>query len=344
MNICNTTHLLDCLGEFTTTRDVDLLDIGLIRTLTEILDLPSVSLLKSVKDDGSATKVTYHHVNAHVSVDDELLSETFLSRLCEVKAKKTHIVSRDTGKATTIFPTFGSCEVIGYIVIHTEHSLPPQQAKVVDGILLIYQNYYKLLNDAQTDKLTGLLNRKTFDESFDKIFISICKKSQAGLYPNNRRRAQGVESYWLAVMDIDHFKQVNDTFGHICGDEVLLTMSQLMKRCFREEDLLFRFGGEEFVIILSLNQDDPECARNTLERFRATVASYDFPLAGKVTISIGTVKIHGQAFPANLLGMADQALYYAKQHGRNRVCFFEELLDAGEIQTSTSTAGEIELF
>ncbi|MXV13635.1 GGDEF domain-containing protein, partial [Xanthomonas sp. LMG 8992] len=110
-------------------------------------------------------------------------------------------------------------------------------------------------------------------------------------------------------VDIDHFKRVNDTFGHLYGDEVLLLVAQLMQRAFRQDDLLFRFGGEEFVIVL--RGVDRDTAVSLFERFRLAVAEHVFPQVGQVTLSTGIVELtHGRLL-SEMLDEADKALYWA---------------------------------
>jgi two-component system, cell cycle response regulator len=123
---------------------------------------------------------------------------------------------------------------------------------------------------------------------------------------------------------------------------VLLLTSQLMKGHFRENDYLFRFGGEEFVIFIRSTDEDN--AYIAFDRFRKALESYSFPQVGKITISIGVAKMDRSIFTATLLDHADKALYYAKQNGRNQVCFFETLLEKGLVEDTNFTAGEIELF
>lgn len=144
------------------------------------------------------------------------------------------------------------------------------------------------------------------------------------------------------MLDIDHFKKVNDNFGHVYGDEVLLVFSQKMREVFRKEDILFRFGGEEFVVILepcSLNN-----AKIALERYRKVIAEHEFPQVGRVTVSIGFSKIPHEDYPLDVLNQADKALYYVKNAGRNQALNYEELVEQGKIKHKEYSSGEIELF
>lgn len=206
----------------------------------------------------------------------------------------------------------------------------PHGLDVLLPVFQLYQNYQSLLDYSERDALTGLLNRKTFDEYLLRFATSSNGEDACGCRP------------WLAVMDIDHFKQVNDRFGHLFGDEVLILVSRLLQDSFGPQDKIFRFGGEEFVLLLHpMSATEAEASLN---RFRQRVESYTFPQVGQVTISIGFAGA-GRTVPVELLGRADQALYYAKAHGRNQVCHFESLQSQGLLQEKpTQVVGDIDLF
>ena len=125
------------------------------------------------------------------------------------------------------------------------------------------------------------------------------------------------------------------------GDEVLLWLAQQMRHCFRNEDALFRYGGEEFAVLLAgLNRQQ---AQDTFERFRKTIANTSFPQIGKITVSIGYTNIDAQANPTLVFGEADKALYYAKEHGRDRVNCYPQLIEDGMIGHDKESE-DIELF
>ena len=173
---------------------------------------------------------------------------------------------------------------------------------------------------AAHDPLTGLLNRREFYRLVDApSFIG--------------------HGFCLLLIDIDHFKRINDSFGHLFGDEVLLRMGELMRKTFRDGDRLFRFGGEEFVVIL--NAPDEDLAAAGFERFRWSVESHEFPQIGKVTCSIGFTAVAPMDVPTDVVGRADEALYYAKEHGRNRVCCYEWLIADGAIAKPEPVAAKI---
>jgi diguanylate cyclase (GGDEF)-like protein len=201
---------------------------------------------------------------------------------------------------------------------------------VLEGILSIYRNYQSILDYSERDSLTGLLNRKTFDERFSKLLAASTPEGTLQDGSDERRHVAKAASQWLAVVDIDHFKRVNDQFGHLYGDEVLILVANLLRSSFRAHDRVFRFGGEEFVVLL--RSTTLEEAHMIFERFRASVEQHNFPQVGQVTVSLGFACIT-QESPVVILGHADQALYYAKENGRNRVCHYDGLVSGGLLQS-----------
>lgn len=201
------------------------------------------------------------------------------------------------------------------------------QSEVITGVFMVYQNYQSLLDYSERDALTGLLNRKTFDEQFAR-------------YTELGSGVSEEHGQWLAVLDIDHFKLVNDRYGHLYGDEVLILLANRLRAQFRSQDRIFRFGGEEFVVLL--RSVSLENARAALERLRAAVEAYEFPQIGHITISIGFAAATADT-PVEIIGRADQALYYAKEHGRNQVCYHGDLVQSGALQSKVSH-GDVELF
>lgn len=240
------------------------------------------------------------------------------------------------GMMRYVHPVFGRDDVVGVLeMIGQEYG--DADARLVSGFLEVFRNYVHVLDESERDTLTGLLNRRTFDTNIGRI-LSESRRLKDSEFPSDdssprRREGGSTDSWWLAVLDIDHFKSVNDKFGHIYGDEVLILLSRIMKRAFRINDKLFRFGGEEFVV--ALEPTDQEGAYQVLERLRQTIESYVFPQVGRVTVSIGYVRVGAQDVPATVVGHADEALYYAKQNGRNQVCSYESLVSQGKITAST---------
>jgi diguanylate cyclase (GGDEF)-like protein len=168
---------------------------------------------------------------------------------------------------------------------------------------------------ATTDSLTGVYNRRTFKELAEPQL-------------SRSRRARMPVS--LLVLDLDHFKRINDTYGHLAGDDVLKAFARLVSQCLRKEDLLARYGGEEFVVLLP--GDSQTAAAAIAERIREEVSAGPFDANGhlvRVTVSIGIASEAGDTLPSleAMLGRADEALYKAKRDGRNQVLALEMPLD-----------------
>ncbi len=213
----------------------------------------------------------------------------------------------------------------------------PNRALVLEGrfdrhkvdlfasLIKVYQNLVALHDSKERDTLTKLPNRQTFD----KRLLQICEH----YLKHPVKDVEWSKSSWFALLDIDHFKRINDTFGHLYGDEVLLLFSQMMEKHFRYNDFLFRFGGEEFVVILNLATQ--AAAESVFERFRKRIAEFEFPTVGKVTVSIGVAHIDNAIMPSTLLDRADKALYHAKTNGRDRVVIYEKTEELAVEETST---------
>ncbi|MER2494027.1 GGDEF domain-containing protein [Catenovulum sediminis] len=211
--------------------------------------------------------------------------------------------------------------------------------KALLGLINIYCNLVVLINEAEKDNLTGLLNRKTLEVRL----LDLIKQS-ANLEVNtplDRRDTGASRYYWLALVDLDHFKRVNDKYGHTYGDEVLIMIASIMTASFRKEDILFRYGGEEFIVVL--NATDKTSATEIYERFRTSVESFKFPEGIAMTVSIGMTHIEVGEPPGLVVEKADKALYYAKENGRNQLADYQQLLTQGLISPIV-IKNDIELF
>jgi diguanylate cyclase (GGDEF)-like protein len=228
-------------------------------------------------------------------------------------------------------------EVLGLIEIETAAELDGERLSVLAGMLRIYRSHLAALDYGDTDELTRLSNRRTFDDQFSRFALAEARRNGAKRHSD----IWGARAH-LGVADIDFFKQVNDRFGHPYGDEVLVLFAGLMRDTFRDTDKLFRFGGEEFVILMANCALDD--ALGAFERFRAAVEAHRFPQVGRVTVSIGVTSLRLHDTGSDAFGRADQALYLAKRRGRNRVMLFEGLEEAGALESHATAASEVELF
>ncbi|MFT5219643.1 MAG: diguanylate cyclase (GGDEF)-like protein [Planctomycetota bacterium] len=183
-----------------------------------------------------------------------------------------------------------------------------------------YCHQLQMLQGTYRDALTGLYNRRAFNEKVLQLLESSS---------SHKRRAINFLPSIFVMLDIDHFKQINDSKGHLYGDEVLLLLSQAMMESFRENDLLFRYGGEEFAMVLMDITD--EQATQSLQRFREKIANYSFPQSDRVTVSIGFTTFDKRLSMDEIISQADSALYYCKSTSRNAVHCYHHLVDEGLI-------------
>jgi len=168
--------------------------------------------------------------------------------------------------------------------------------------ILAYQNKIETL--AATDKLTGLFNRQAFDVIMD---MALKEKKRA-----NRDMA-------LVMLDLDHFKKVNDTWGHLCGDQVLVQSAERIKSVLRAADALCRWGGEEFFVLMK--ECGTEDALRTAEKIRKSFETVPFMVDGNaiaLTASLGLTLLSNEDTAQKAVARADKALYAAKAAGRNR--------------------------
>lgn len=176
------------------------------------------------------------------------------------------------------------------------------------------------LEGTYRDNLTGLYNRKAFDLRMH----SLLNKH----FPARRKKISHPSVF--VMLDIDHFKEINDQHGHLYGDEILTIIAKIMTDSFREYDLLFRYGGEEFAAVL-MDIDDEVC-QQVLLRFKTKVANYLFPKQHSVTISIGYSDFDRDHTVEELIDQADKALYYSKDQGRNAINSYSSLIEKQLVQ------------
>jgi diguanylate cyclase (GGDEF)-like protein len=339
-------ELVDHLAHLTGFRDRDVLDVTLVGAFKDLLRPLSVAIYRTVADAAGErwlTRARMGRDDVAATADPAWIELELLPTLDDCPLRRdclrTQEVMVQAGPPhLSLFPVATDREVVGVLEIETEAPMSADDQRMVGSILRIYRNFQGLLDYSERDTLTGLLNRKTFDETFMKTAVQA--PAGAGLADGRRASAAG-QGYWLGVIDIDHFKNVNDTYGHLIGDEVLLLLSRLMRSSFRFHDRLYRFGGEEFVVLMRCGSDTD--AAHAFERLRVNAEHYTFPQVGRITVSIGFTEIKPTDTPSAAFERADKAVYYAKTHGRNQVCSHAELVARGELEDA-SKVGDVELF
>jgi len=342
-----TPSLIDSVANTTSHRDRDDLDRAIVGLLLQYLAADQVTLFRLIEDGEAKQLRQAVAMDRSVGVQDQRqdqrvgvqnrppedpppldLTANPSWHACISDQRPVYYTTPD-GKSCAAFPIANDRAVIGMLEIQSATDLESRDSILVEGILRILKNHLALLDYGESDTLTGLLNRKTFDTRFGKL--------RAG---SGARAAE--EPSWLGILDVDKFKSINDNYGHLFGDEVLLLVARLLKQAFRGADQLFRFGGEEFIIVL--DRATTPGAQIAFNRARTMVEEYRFPQVGRVTISLGYTRIDPQDAAGTCIERADAALYYAKHHGRNNVRSFELLVEQGELKAKQNGVTDVELF
>ncbi|HQQ69369.1 MAG TPA: GGDEF domain-containing protein [Alicycliphilus sp.] len=333
------TALLRNLAEMTAHRDHLRLEVSVLSTLLRLGHIVQVRALELFEHDRvrMLRPRSWSQDGQFISSEHDATSDPQRMPLSQVPelaqciaANGESAVRAAPNRHTLWLPVWLDGRATTCLEITQSRAFTRHQRGVIMGIFLVYQNYQSLLDYSERDALTGLLNRKTFEEQFARQTDSAAAGDDGADHPRQ----------WLAVIDIDHFKLVNDRFGHLFGDEVLILVANRLRTLFRSQDRVFRFGGEEFVLLLR-SVTLPQ-ARAALERLRAAIEAHEFPQIGHITVSIGFAATQ-RGSPVEILGRADQALYYVKEHGRNQVCFYDDLVRDGALQAKVSH-DEVELF
>jgi diguanylate cyclase (GGDEF)-like protein len=342
--------LLNTLAHLSGLRDREKMNFALVRLIsnTELWPVSATRLVRAVGQPGSQhwfTLARLEHGATEPTGDRSWVDDAALPRLAEFPHREAAMVTEalvrtGSGPFISIFPIDTHSSVCSLLELVSEEPLSASVQAQIESVVWIYQNLQGLLDYGEKDALTELLNRKTFDSAFHRAAVEQQGVTDLG-QPDRRVKHTGGH-FWLAVLDIDHFKRVNDNFGHLIGDEVLLLMARQMRTSFRSHDQLYRFGGEEFVVLMRC--DSVDHAHAALERLRERVQAYTFPQVGTITVSIGFSVLLPHDTPSGAFGRADKAVYHAKEHGRNQVCSYQALVASGDLVDVVAEGMDVDLF
>lgn len=356
--------LVDHVAALTEFKDREALDVGLAQTFMVLFKPLKVTLYSVLSDSNDRRWVPLTTMRpGHATESFSPLHADFrlLQPLKEAPPRwqcldtglfvEVESDPQGPGKFVTCLPlsSESGSEEGGVIEIHSQAGLTPQDHQIALRVLRVYRNMQNMFAYSERDALTGLLNRKSFEDTFYKSLRADAlpgvddprgvPASQVAAVP--LRRVESGEAFWLAMADVDHFKQVNDKYGHQIGDEVLILVARILKSTFRGYDRIYRFGGEEFVILLRCR--DHATAIMILERFRAAMEKFLFPQAGHITACVGLSDIRSTDTPEAACQRADLAVYHAKRTGRNQVCSHADLERDGLLRDEVKVGG-VELF
>jgi diguanylate cyclase (GGDEF)-like protein len=332
-------HMVDMTGH----RDHAMLDISVISAVqelagaiqTRILGIHGVAGQQVLRARASIRQgSTAQLEESYEAAPSEPLSAWPELAACLAERRASAEAVRPDGTRILWLPLWFGEKAGACLEIRSDRPFGADTLHTVGGVVGVYRNFQNLLDYSERDSLTGLLNRKTFDDQLARMLHGAHEPDPRQSGMPERRQPHAEERQWLAVVDVDHFKAVNDRFGHLYGDEVLILIANLLQSSFRTQDRVFRFGGEEFVVLL--RSTTLENAWKIIERFRCNVEQHAFPQVGQVTVSVGFVSIRAFESPVVTLGHADQALYHAKSSGRNRACHYDDLVSGGLLQAVAS--------
>lgn len=343
--------LLKNLGAMTAIRDTYMVEKSLLRTLGPLLGVLDTSLYR-LDDNGDVLRAVYYSrkvsdvdgakrisENVEEVSNEKALSDDVINLFETVRLLQKACSRKQQTGLLICYPIYGQNELVGYFTFQRESELTPVEDAVTQGILEVFTNYFDLLDSSQRDQLTGLHNRYSLELNLDRLWTILAGRHHLSGEQSSKRIVEP-DTYWLGILDVDRFKNINDTYGHVIGDEVLIMVTRVLKSSFRTSDLLYRHGGEEFIAIVAAN--DLEAATQIFERVRIKIEQFLFPQVGHVTISGGFSCADMDVLPQEVISRADSALYAAKNAGRNRVCHYETLVEQGVLKEISS--GSIDLF
>lgn len=326
--------ILQNLVEMTGHRDHLRLEVSVLSTLQKLSGIIEVRALELFTDTGVShvRPRTWIEDGQLVSTDSEAASDPRRETLdnytalreCIANHRDSALVSPRKGCHVLWLPVWMHEKVTTCLEITQSRPFSAHKLEVVKGVFQVYQNYQRLLDYSERDALTGLFNRKTFDEQFSRTSLNGMVSGRLASAPEPLTADDASQpgeplQQWLAVVDIDHFKQVNDLYGHHVGDRALQLFAALCREVFRAGDVVSRWGGEEFLAMLPATR--VEQAQAVAQRVHAALAERALPGVEPprvMTVSMGLSNFDPLLPLDQTLRALDDALYTAKRDGRNR--------------------------
>jgi len=319
--------------------DIAALNKGIFSLLYSLIDYNVAGIFFNNRDENSQKSINFSIYDLNISEDMlNMIRNDFFSTIFPTKNLDSNgsyffnIAEKNIDKPISIsdisqfqykniLPIVYDNQILGGLCLYQvkQSSFLPIILKIIFAELKILMRILWLHSETKylsvTDELTGLYNRRYFRQILDVEF-SRAKRCSSALS--------------LGMLDIDHFKNINDTYGHQFGDKVLSEISSIIRKSLRKTDIVARYGGEEIIIVLP--ETTLSSAHIPLEKLRRLIEEHDFVYEGTtihVTASIG-LSTYGLDVPneSELIKRADEVLYKAKHNGRNRVEIYEKPLEA----------------
>lgn len=327
--------ILDSLVELTEQRQLESLSKSLVSTVEQFIDPINVQFFNVRLAHGACDEIVLpdeFSPNA-AEYDADERDQAIHGARCFIECVQSRSTSCSFGMlpAQIFIPIILNDSVVKVLWVKLV-LLSDESTNLLKSLAKVYENFLSIVIECETDGLTGLLNRKGFERRL--------KQSASNVAELNSVSGEQAKRHWLCIFDIDKFKNINDTFGHLYGDEILLDLVKVMGIIFTKHDAMFRFGGDEFVMLLAPQTKDEMIT--TCTRFQSELFSFHGQKM-QVTVSMGVTQVLSGEQASSLLAKADLALYHIKETGRNRVEVYEELLSRGALVEKTFD-DDIELF
>ena len=332
-----TKKVVSHIERFTSLQDQELIAFSLLQSVEDIIAPPFQCIIRRTNSGEIASQFLLkgdkkEHKTTGIDIPERFA--TMLNELSSLNAE-SHTEKVDNNYYFVLMINHSPNSDLIYLM-ERDRDIDKFEYDLLSGLFQVFKNFIDLIIDSQTDQLTGLLNRKTFDNAITRFWEYANPVQYSG---TEKRITTENEQNYVVVFDIDHFKQINDNYGHLFGDEVLILVANELRDSFRGDDFLFRFGGEEFVLLLkSITQENCEALLNKVHQ---RIAETKFPNIQQLTISSGVCALKDNIFYMTILDYADKALYESKKNGRNRATFFDI---EKEVEIKHEITGDIDLF
>jgi diguanylate cyclase (GGDEF)-like protein len=355
--------LTEHIIKLTDHRDRELLELTISKALIDLLRIDRVVIARVVSEGGVKRWLDVASLDSRGGgkVVDPMRVDFQTLRLLENERERFRCVQTrsnvelawagEEGPRITCIPLFSDSrnEDEGIVEIHSGSALNQGQMEVVNDVLHVFRNMFNLLAYSDRDALTGLLNRKSLDDSFYSAVLEEMGhmlEADVGALPSNvlpvsERRHRVPPNYWLGTVTVDNFGALSEKGGHLIAEEVLLLVARIMNNTFRTYDRIYRFGGEQFAVLMHC--PDEALVLAAFERFRANMEKFVFPQVGRVTSSSGFTRITPDDSPSTALERAERAVDYSQHHGFNQVFSHDELVRKGVFE-GVAKVGAVDLF
>jgi diguanylate cyclase (GGDEF)-like protein len=355
--------LIQHLIKLTDHRDRDLLELTMAKALIDLLPLRRVVIARVLSEEGVSRWLQVASLDARGggSVTDPLrIDFQTLPKLEDekdrVRCLQTHqrvevALEGDAGPRISYMPLFESTRTDedAVLEVHATKALTESEVDTINVVLHVFRNMYHLLAYSDRDGLTGLLNRKSLDDTFYSAVLDELDEGAADagvqldakVVPGQERRHRVPPNYWLGTVSVDQFGAIGEKSGHLIAEEVLLLVARILNNTFRTYDRIYRLGGEQFAVLMHC--PDEALVLAAFERFRVNMDKFKFPQAGHVTACGGFTRITADDSPSTALERAERTVDHGQHNGGNQVASYGELVRTGALGELVNV-GDVDLF